>query len=213
MQEVDSAALHAVSKSLGLSTPGGQRTDFDDENLQQVLDVGPLIRRGRALGARGGAFSAYVVNTHPAADTQTTNLDVYKLATPTQGAGWPSPVPEGYDAWLVGSQALQSGAIMTAAMLRIVYPSESQIYGAAGPMNMVLRTYLTTVLASVTIGSVLYGRSIGDGQIGRTHAIRIPRGATVTWQSISNAAGDISAILQLGLFPAGLGQDLIAPPR
>lgn len=51
MRDIDSSALSDVGKLLGIAAPARltQPTSFDDEVLQQVLDVIPAIRRGAGL--------------------------------------------------------------------------------------------------------------------------------------------------------------------
>lgn len=56
MRQIDTAALAAVARSLGVGNPATatQAVEFDDDNLQQSLDVGPTVRYAAALKGPDG---------------------------------------------------------------------------------------------------------------------------------------------------------------
>lgn len=56
-----------------MSTRGGQETIFDDELLQQVLEVGPIVARSLPMDM----MLWQITNVHGAANTQTTALNPY----------------------------------------------------------------------------------------------------------------------------------------
>lgn len=66
MRSVDTAALEAVARSLGVGNPATATADveFDDAHLQQTYDVGPLIRNrsARQVGSpRADGFFTFTV--------------------------------------------------------------------------------------------------------------------------------------------------------
>lgn len=213
MREVDTDALQEVAPSLGVGNPATATRPvlFDDENLQQALVVNDLIRRGRTLaGSGGGIYAAQIVNSHGGAGTIIATRDPYDLGVAT-GAGWPAPVPEDLDAWILSAQvAAAIGDVDTSVATRfeLRHPAVSAAFGGTGgTVTQVLRLWDTEVAIS---GAVAYLGGVGDGVVGYNHpATRIPRDALIVFASHKQGAGaaDITLQLVLGLFPAGLGQD------
>lgn len=81
MKLVDSIALLYVNPILGLPSTG--QTEYDDENLQQVLDIRPWIP---GLGTQDGYFSMRLSNVHAATGALDTGLDPYTFVTGQGGA-------------------------------------------------------------------------------------------------------------------------------
>lgn len=202
MRLIDSQALDKVSKALGVAA-SPQLPYLDDGVLQQVLDVTGLVRRARALGAAGGVFAGSIDTVHAAADTVNTTVDPYQLTSP--GAGYPSPVPDGYDVWLLDAQvAVTIGACddNPGPRLSILYPSASRFLGGAGNVTVPWRLFSTEVPTSAVVA---YLRTAdGFTQKGPT---RIPRGAQLVFGSTSLAATTVFGILTLGLWPEALGAE------
>jgi hypothetical protein len=73
---VDSAALEWVAKVLALSGRTSGETDFDDEHLQQVIDVSRMIT---GAGLNDGWISVRNVHTHVADGNLFTEFDPYTL--------------------------------------------------------------------------------------------------------------------------------------
>lgn len=204
MIQVKGQLLQTVARALRLPLAGGAETYFDDDNLQQVLDIGPLIRRGGSLGVTGGMWNAGIVNTHGAANTQSNSVDPYAVSSPT--GSYPSPVPTGYDIWLIGGQVFTStaGANMGSGWLGLDFPAGSVAFGIASGQLIVAAFDGTTSLGGVAFGTLAL--PIGpDGA--STAAVRIPRGVSLRFDSTSTGAATTTARFILGLFPEGMGQD------
>lgn len=202
MQQIDSAALHRVSKSLGLSTPGAMDTDLDDAVLQQSLDCVPLIRRGRALGSSQGIFTASIENVHAGAGIITTAIDPYALTSPR--AGYPTPLPDGFDVWLL--DAFGSAAIglqdTDASRITVRYDATQTALGPVGTVTQPYRLFLGEIPISAAVAFLQL--ATGSVALG---PLRIPRGADILWSSAATGAGSMFGQLVLGVFPEALGQD------
>lgn len=109
MREIDSDALRFVLPSLGIGSPiaSTRPAVFDDDVLQQILDVGPLIRRGLSNRPTqwGGIFQLLFdhANTSGAAQTSSIAIDPWlgpSSSTPAEVQnGW-VPQPDA-DLWLL----------------------------------------------------------------------------------------------------------------
>ena len=74
MKRIDSDALGILTKALGLTGAGSQLTELADGVVDQALDVVPIVRRGRVIGASEGLFTAIMRNVHTDAETLTTGI-------------------------------------------------------------------------------------------------------------------------------------------
>ena len=212
MQEVDSAALERVAKILRLSTGGSQLTEFQDELLQQVIDIMPMARRALTPG-RLGIFTATILNTHVGSDTITVDVDPYEPGTTFVGNGYPAVVDENFDVWLLAAHALNVTApgdfgggflsLLTTA-LGMGWRNEAN----AIAVNSLIEVYNQ----ETTFGNVVM--LTGGGSDDFTHldiGRRIPRDTVIRFQTVKSGvgAGTYKAFLWLGIFPAGLGQDVV----
>ena len=114
MRQIDTDALRLVSSSLGIGNPSGATaaTDFDDDLLQQVLNVGGLISRGRTPFPSSGIFGANIANVHGAANELSTDFNPYRISASglTAQSPWPDPVPDDMDVWLLGASGFTTVA-------------------------------------------------------------------------------------------------------
>lgn len=206
MQLFDGAGLKLVNKILGLSSRPSAETFLDSESVQQALNMNAFVRRGRAYGAADGMFAWTIENVHPGIDTQTTTIDPYALAS--VAAGFPTPVPEGFDVWLLDAQVSVTTAnvdLDPGPRLSIVFGSTLKVFGPAGSVTIPWRLWNTVIPISGTLGYM----GVSAGFPHRDAAWRIPRGATLTFASTSLAATSIFCGMAIALLPAGLGQDAI----
>lgn len=216
MQEVDSDALKFVSKILRLSGTGSQETNFQDEVLQQTLDVLALVRRAGTPVLSTGIFTATILNTHVGSDTINTDVNPYSPGTTFVGNGYPAEVPANLDVWLLHAHAQgitgtgdfgggQLSTIMDA--LGMGWRNEANAIAMLQPIMSwdVERTEGSLVFLYSNQNDVL----LFSGR--RSGGIRIPRHADtrIRFTTVKNGAGagTFKAFLTLGLFPAGLGQD------
>jgi hypothetical protein len=213
MREVDTDALRAVAGSLGVQNPvtAVGQVVFDDENLQQVLVVNDLIRRGRTFAKSEGLWTGRIINSHTDAESIATTVDPYAVSSPL--AGYPSPLPAGFDVWLLDVLAVANatGVLDNAppAWAYIQYPATSMAFGGTAQLvTMALKVWDTDNTLS---GGAVVLRTAGVNQYissGNTQLpVRIPRGAVIGWNSTSLITGTLTLLLLLGVFPSGLGQD------
>ena len=112
MKKLDSDALGTLNKSLGLSGAGSPITELADGIVDQALDVGPSVRRGRTQAATEGIYIAELVNVHAAADSRTATLVPF-LPTTTAIAPYPSPMDTRFDVWLLAASVIRSAGAST----------------------------------------------------------------------------------------------------
>ncbi len=208
MQEIDSSVLSRVSKVLQLSTPGSEITEFQDEVLQQTLDVGPIARRGLTLTLTEGIYGASILNTHTGVQaTITTIVDPWNLAG-AETAPFPAAIPESMDLWLLMASAFTGtgGGSFDSADLTLIVPARNRAFGAAGSVGMRIMG-LNSEIALVG-GNFLSQNTTPEG-IPLRIGMRVPRGATIRWRTRNGGATSptFQVDMFLGLFPASLGQD------
>lgn len=215
---LDSGALQTLNRVLG-ATGGSQHTRIDSDVLQTVMDMVPIVRRGRTFAGSEGLFMFGIENTHTAIDeTITSSVDPYNLGT-LAGAGLPRAIEPGWDVWLLYALIRRTGANVNldSAILDISYPAAltgfvSPAGSQFGGLNVkYLISETENVLGGGTLGTYL--TELGSGEAGQTLAMRIPRGATIRLRTrTGNAAGVFPVYFAsglIGVFPAGLGQDAI----
>lgn len=220
MREIDTDALRAVLPSLGIGNPGTatRPATFDDENVQQVLDVSGLIRRGRAPVGTVGIFAFQIQLEHAGGgvDNQAFQLNPYTLAQTgggTTGGLWPNPVPDNMDVWVmsVGGR-LTAGA--SADFDSAVFDMQLEPQLNAFVSNVAITAQaIPTVAAWDSIAAVVSGNRlarVGTGEIDARIGIRVPRDAALRWRSRAGTTGAVNILFTtlVGLFPAGLGQDI-----
>lgn len=209
MYQLDSQALQELNRILG-SAGGSGLTEIDDRVVNLVLDILPVVRRSRTVSGSGGIFTARLANVHAAADAQTQTVDPYGL-TGTAQAGFPRPVPDGFDVWLLGltGTATVDALISTTvpAWCFLQYPSTATAIGTVGAVSRVVKAFNGQTTFSG--GARILHDSVGgvNAAFGPPRPIRLPRGTLIGWNSTSLLAGTLQLNVVLGLFPAGLGQD------
>lgn len=208
MRQVTTNALEAVAAALGIGAPvtATEPVDFDDGVLQQVFDVAALVRRARAgVAGTGGLGVIQLTNTHPGAGTLTAVADVYNI-----GSGAPNSFPEdtrNLDIWAFGARARATaggGGLFTNGRLQV------------GPYPIINGTLsgtfeLQNYDAEVTLGAAIYLAEVGSGLVAPrwAQAVRIPRNANVSFQTVATAASTYTCDLFIGVFPRGIGQDAL----
>lgn len=202
MQEFDGPGLKDTQKILGLSSKPGFRTDFDSDVVQQVLDVQRIIRRGRAHAQSTGIWHWQSQLSHAVADTQTLVVDPYNFGSAFNG--YPVPVPEGYDVWLIGPVTLVLNALALNMGTMVI---ASAIAGhLAATTSIPVGIWDNDV--SLGGGAGIFGVS-NNNPILFPSATRLHRGATLDFTTISSAAMIAQFRYRLGVFAAGLGQDAL----
>lgn len=209
MREIDTDALRLVAPTLGVGNPATATRGvlFDDENLQQVMEVTPEIRRAATIAPTSGVFGAAITNTHGAAGQIVTTRDPYDLAV-ASGAGWPDPIPDELEVWLLSGHAAAAVNVADETLsqrLELRHPATHIAFGASGTLTQLVQLFQTEVPISA---AVAYLAEAGSGVAGyRGPAWRITRGSLIVWATQAEAAGDITTELVLGLFPTALSHD------
>jgi hypothetical protein len=207
VREIDTDALAAVMPSLGIGNPGTATRSamFDDENLQQMLDINPLVRRARAIVPSEGIFLGNMSNSHAGAGELTETLDPYLPAADAQPP-YPAALPDGFDVWICGVSGLITTDTLTVASLQLVYPASMTAFTAAlgcSPMYAMFDgsaskgSGIRPCIANGDVSKVFQGRPL-----------RLRRGAELRWRTVVTGAAEISANIIFAVLPSGLGQDV-----
>lgn len=213
MMRVEGPALELVREVLGAVGVGSQVTELPDGILSQVVDVAPIMRRGRTIGGTEGVWSASIANVHGGAGEIATPIDPYAMATAANG--YPNPVPKGFDVWILNAYGIASAAGVIAASPRSVLyaqlPGTTVAFGAVASIRLLRvfagQTLMSGLISFLTTFAAASGLDSPDWPSSLFQPIRVPRGSTIGWNSAAGAAGTLTAMMWLGLFPAALGQD------
>ena len=203
MQKITSGILQLVAKSLRLDTKGAETTELDDGVVSQVLNLEGLIRRGGTVQRAEGIFLLTQENTHAAADTQTGSVNPYTLFDTFLGASGGGAIDR-LDIYALRTHVTKvSGAgNPTAARSTIQVPSSNAVNSGSS-----LNYWLEAWAALVTVGTINPMTIRGSGEVLCKVNLRVPRGSTFVFQSVSDGACVVSQHWALGLFPKALGQD------
>jgi len=221
MALIKNAVLKPLQQLLGIA-PGTQPTDVDLGNVSLTLPItDSIVRRSSQLVIpHGGWFQGILENVHSAADDEISAMPVYSPPAADVVAPFPSPVGPEWDVWLIGVSGRRSSGSggLTGATASITPSSASpfqQAWGrddSAAPVVGTARMVLAQFDAISTITAAL--TAADDPMIteqGLTYQpinMRLPRGCTLAFHSTSAAAAEFQMMFILGLFSAGLGQDV-----
>lgn len=210
MKRLSSDALTLVDRALGAGGVGGgsQHTEFSDGVLDQVLEVGPIVRRSRALA---GMYVASILMEHAGAGWLSHTVDPYNPPAGNVG-GYPKRVPDDMELWLLGASLRRTAGTGDAGGLLLW---QGELMGGFGITNSDVAASLDAMaIAGWVTGEavVLTGqrpRSIAtNGTMFVQTNLRLQRGgALLTIQTDATAIADWKMTLMLGLFPLCLGQD------
>ena len=208
MKKIDSQALDVLQKALGLSGPGSPQTDLADGVVDQVLEVGPIIRRSRTQAQTSGIYTALIRNVHSAANSITGTIAPYQAGALAR-APYPSPMPAGFDVWLLFAAVTQlSGTGTLSAALRVNCPARIMGITAVGAQISVQNvSFWDTIVTESTTFAVQSGTTHPGKKIG----MRLPRDAAtqIIFGTTSSALATFDCFMTLGVFPVALGQDVI----
>ena len=209
---VDSQALVGLNRILGLAGAGSTETFLEDGLLQQTYDVADVVRRSRTQAGSAGWFYAMFENTHSGATGVQSSINPY-ATTATQGLNsWQSPVEAGFDVWLMyATMQRASGGGLNAGVCMMVPTADMQCFGINNVGSGVTDTTKMPVAFWDSIESVT-GEDFGlteSGEMVVNINKRIRRGTNVTYRTSSAATAVFSMTAVFGLFPAGMGQDIV----
>ncbi len=215
MKRVDSDALEAVNRAMGLTGRGAQLTEFLDGQVNQVLDVASSVRRGRTQGTQRGLFPGLLRNIHGGATVVTTSINLYAPVLGRVGL-WPSnaELAAFFDIWLLYAQVQQlSGAGTFDGILAVNPLDSSQGIGIDQAGNQILGAPAQVLAHWDTIvvvagGTVDYGIQESGEPMAKI-GIRLSRTDSLQWVSTSSDIATFDCLLGLAVFPVGLDQDAL----
>jgi len=213
-KRIDSDALGVLNRALGLTGSGAQVTELTDGVVDQVLDIVPVVRRGRTQTDVQGLYFPTFRNTHGAANTQTNSIDPYNVGATFDVPPYPENMPAAFDIWLIGaSLRVVSGtaSLFSLATLSLTVGTLSQGWGRTHTGGLILVSQAQRLAMWDATATAVTAFGILN-QLG-THqkiGLRLPRGgggSTLTFDSVSTGIVAVDCQMILGVFPASLGQD------
>jgi len=211
VKRVSSDALSSVNDALGLTGRGSANTEMTDGTLDQVLDVGPLIRRGRTPAATGGLFHCAFENVHAGAGDIANFIDPYEPGALGVEPYGPS-VPRWFDLWVIGVNANRRSGTGTIAG-SFVFDFGNAGWGRddsgvfVDPLNQGSQSLMiwNQVFSAGGLDILTNNASVAINPGG----VRIPRspGVFLGFLTTASALSTYTAQCTIGLFPNGLGQD------
>lgn len=217
MRDIDSDALSAVQRQLGISGVGSGVAVLEDDELRQVLDVGPALRRGRADVANGGWFWGVLDNEHSGSGDLISFINPYE-ADGFELTSFPALVDQSrFDLWICGAfceitsgvaSSLNSAQFLLGAPLRSLAFGKDDSGAAVVPSGGGFLLNEWDVALSIITGGV--NPIIQNANVAASYqrSWRMPRGANLVFQTDATAAVTIRLSIIMGLFPIGLGQDV-----
>ncbi len=217
MREFDSAGLREMARVLQISTGPPQLVEIDDEVVQQVVELDPFLRRGLTPANSTGIFTATILNTHVGSDTITTEVNPYTPGTTFVGNGYPAVVGPELDVWLLpgfNAKAVTGLADFNGGDFGLIYDTNAM--GWRNEANgIAVRVPLAVYDQEDLFGNPTYltgGAASGQTVIWPGPPIRLRRTGDprFRFQTRKAGAGAGSYLLSMliGLFPAGMGQDV-----
>lgn len=215
MKTINSDALDLIARALGLSGVGAPLTEFLDGQLEQVLDVTTLVRRGRTQAGTGGIYTGVLENNHGAANTQISGIEPYTTAVGAI-APYPSPMPAGFDVWIIGATVRRvsgTGTVVAIMALDTIAPQQGWGIDEAGAA-VVADDPLPLGHWNTIVASTDTYVATPDGELWVPIGLRVPRppqsDTSLNFSTTASAISVYRASVLLGVFPIGLGQDVVA---
>jgi len=217
---IESGALDLVNKALGIGGAGSAaETLLDDANVDQVLDVAPLIRRGLVPAATEGIFRGVLRTNHAIGDSQQAVWSPYDEQLSRTIAPYTPPISDEFDIWLLRACVVVTTVSGTATcslnMQNVRQGFGANQVGSATIVNSKIPLAFWDILHTVH-DTTFMGTGNRNTEPWKKIDQRLPRlGETATRVQIffmSEASGGPSAYdcnFLFGIFPVGLGQDAV----
>jgi len=208
MISIDSDALGLINKSLGVTGRGAPVTELLDGEVNQTLDIAPIVRRSRTQAATDGLYRCVLRNVHGAANTITSSETPYNIAV-GRIAPYPNPMPPQFDIWLLWASLLQvSGSGTLSAVLSLAVPTQGWGIDDSGVAVVSALTQTIAAWDALFAVTVTIGLQQGNGPLAKI-GLRLPRdlATNLLFRSTSSAVATFECQFLLGVFPVGLGQD------
>lgn len=219
MAKVKGGQLGLVTKlyELAANAISGE-TELDDGHIDLVLPVVPeILRRSASPAKTTGLFLAVLENTHAAAGGLTVNYDPY-FEDVASIPPWPNPIDEEkQEVWLLDAAGLATAGVLAdfeSGLLLVRHPAAHWGYGENDDLTAVTPAAVGVPVArwtsAATVGNVNV-LLMASGEVRAPIGIRIRRHTIIQWRTLSDGAGVVSSqlLLTMGLFPAGMGQDIL----
>jgi len=208
MAFVKNPILLPLQKLIGLA-PKTVPLVLDEANVSLTLPMVPdITRRSRTFAPSTGLYMCQMQNEHAAAGSLSVTVNPFDPAN--SGDVWPAPVPDGFDAWLLGANvAIVDGDIVDLddCSLEINSPEAARGWTITTGGGAIGGTLAFTQIAHWDAAQILDAtRKKG---IYRKIGLRWRQGDNIVFLSDSNLAGDFDIVCTMiwGLFPESLGQD------
>jgi len=215
MAIIKNAILLPIQRLIGIA-PSGSPTVLDDDSVSLTFPVIPHIAR-RSLSSlpTGGYFVGILENVHSGADDESSSIDPYNAGVDAV-APYPAMISSDFDLWLIGITGRRSSGAggLTGAIGSFTTPLHAQGWGrddsgapliTSGRIMVAQFDGISTLAAAFSTPPMITEQGILYQPIG----IRLIRGCTIGFHSTSAAAAEFQMFFLLGLYPAGLGQDVV----
>ena len=221
MALITNSILKIIRPLIGQSQGNVEPTVVDTTNVSLTKPVFPdAARRGLAAGGVGGIFQGILENVHSAADDEQSEILPYTAGVDAVGA-FPAVISSEFDLWLLRANVVRTAGAGTleGATLKLRAPLTNRPslgFGrddAGAPVTTNSRYHLAFWNSLFTGAAGINPPGINDisGETDIKINLRLPPGCTLTFDSTSGtASATFRLIMYLGLFPAGLGQDVVA---
>jgi len=214
-REIDSGALTTLNRVMGIAgtTFGAAQTELDDGNLTQVIDVNQIVRRSQAPIGSSGIFTAVIEHVHLASGALTATLQPYTALNVVPP--FPTPIPQNLDFWIYGAAlSMLSGTATFLDNAQLITTTTAGTLGlsvknAGGPAA---ETDLEFIHGQWTSFDATGPNTAGITAQGHTYIpvnMRLRRGSGVRLRSTVSDVTTIFMTIYCGLFPEGLGQDVV----
>lgn len=207
--------LAGVQSLIGGAPGGNSVTVLEDDSVTQVLPIVPDIARRALSPGETGWWVANFDNIHPGADSIKSEINPYDAgASVPAGSQYPTSIPSDQDLWLMGASLVRFAGAgdLNTGTLQLDPAPRQQAWGIdnSGAAVVVSGEFLLAGWIGLDTNSVIDWGKGGDGSLGvKRLAIRLPRSSLLLFRSNSSAAASFRVAMVFGLFPAGLGEDIL----
>jgi len=212
MSIIKNAILKPIQRLIGIA-PASSPTVVDTGNVSLTMPILPdMARRSLASQPTGGWFQGVLENVHSAGDAEISSINPYEAAADAV-APYPIAIDDLlFDLWIVAVGGIRSSGSggLTSGVVSITPSAHTQGWGRDDVGAPVVASPRMTIASFDAINSdgALDFFITEQGLPFQPLNLRIPRNSLLTFHSTSAAAAEYQAWVLLGLFPAGLGQDV-----
>ena len=216
MALIKGSALAAVAKlfQFGQQATRGA-TDLDVDNVTQVLSINEIVRRSEAGGAVAtGLFIGVLECDNGAGATNIeATIDPYNPGA-AAGPGYPVSIDERFDVWILevtGRRSAGTPANFTESLFGIDDPATHLAFGIDDAGSVITPLPVRSLVRFTDIEELTNTNNVLVDEVGQCRfnvTQRIRRGSILSYGCIASNAVTTRVQILMGLFPAGLGQDV-----